>query len=156
MASFEQPRRVVRPVPTEQDGTGLRPPVRTSPPRPVAAGERLSRRTDELLDAVARLDAGLEPGAARDLARWLADRYGSAHGGVPLGFLATCRLGAPYVDHQLTLDHAVLRHFAPGDPVPEPFRAARMLVRTGAYAYVEVYSDGLLLPVFADGGVVRP
>jgi hypothetical protein len=31
-----------------------------------------------------------------------------------------------------------------------------MLARSGGYAYVEVYGDGLILPVLEDGTVVRP
>lgn len=50
----------------------------------------------------------------------------------------------------------IVRHFAPSDQVPDPFSGARMLVRSGGYAFVEVYSGGLLLPVLDDGTVVRP
>jgi hypothetical protein len=38
--------------------------------------------------------------------------------------------------------------------MPEPFAQARMLVRTGAYAFVEVYASGELHPVRQDGTVV--
>jgi hypothetical protein len=31
-----------------------------------------------------------------------------------------------------------------------------MLARSDAYAFVEVYADGLVLPVLPDGSVVRP
>jgi hypothetical protein len=40
--------------------------------------------------------------------------------------------------------------------MPEPFSKARMLARSGGYAFVEVFSDGLILPVLEDGTVVRP
>lgn len=40
--------------------------------------------------------------------------------------------------------------------MPEPFDRARMLARSDGYLYVEVFSDGLTVPVRPDGTVVRP
>ncbi|MEU3573323.1 hypothetical protein AB0E96_33590, partial [Kitasatospora sp. NPDC036755] len=121
-----------------------------------ATADQLRPRPADLLRAVRRLDAGLDPAACAELSDWLKEHYQAAYGDVPLGFLATCYLGPPFVDHRLDLFRVILQHFAPGDQVPEPFGAARMIVRTGAYAYVEVYGSGLVLPVLQDGTVVRP
>ncbi|WP_344636682.1 hypothetical protein [Kitasatospora cystarginea] len=158
MGFIEQPRRVVRPG--ADTTTGQRaasgPVTGAGPARTRVGAERLRVRPEQFLGAVRRLDAGLDPAACRGLADWLKEQYATAFGDIPLGFLATCYLGSPYVDHQLDLTHAIVQHFAPADPMPSPFAAARMLVRTGAYAYVEVYDSGLVLPVLPDGTVVRP
>jgi hypothetical protein len=123
---------------------------------PAALRELYGRRGARLLDSVRKLDTGLDERACRALADWIRDEYASAHSDVPLGFVARCYLGPPYVDHQLSLLHVIVRHFAAAEPMPEPFAAARMTARSGGYAYVEVYSDGLILPVLDDGTVVRP
>lgn len=172
MSHLERPRRIVRTggagTPstssdalrrTDQGPTTGVPPRRaagtTGPAAPLRR-ERLAPRPQGLRDAVGRLDAGLDDGARRQLAEWIAEEYRSGYGEIPLGFFARCHLGPPYVDHQLDLFAVIVRHFAPSDPVPDPFSGARMLVRSGGYAFVEVYSDGLLLPVLDDGTVVRP
>ncbi|MEU6677363.1 hypothetical protein [Streptomyces sp. NPDC046925] len=157
MGHIERPRRIVQ---TGQQLTpGLGKEQRTTR-APGAAGphrrELYRARERPLMDAVTRLDAGLDEGARRQLAEWIGEEYRTAYGDVPLGLVAVCHLGPPYIDHVLNLFHVILRHFAPAEPMPEPFAQARMLVRSGGYAYVEVYDGGLVLPVLADGTVVRP
>lgn len=122
------------------------------PPRRAA----LAPRPQDLRDAVGRLDAGFDESVCKQLAEWIRDQYETGYGEAPVGFFAVCRLGPPYVDHQLNLFQQIVRHFTPFEAVPEPFAAARMLVRSGGYAFVEVYPGGLLLPVLDDGTVVRP
>jgi hypothetical protein len=56
----------------------------------------------------------------------------------------------------LNLFGVIVRHFTPAEPMPDPYSSARMTARSGGYAYIEVYSDGLILPVLEDGTVVRP
>lgn len=160
MGYTERPRRIVRPA---QQGPGIRPgpgaqagSVPANPAPGVVRRELYTPRSGKLLDAVGRLDARLDEQACRSLAEWVREQYTTAYGSVPLGFVARCHLGPPYVDHQLNLFHVIVRHFAPAEPMPEPFSAARMLARSGGYAYVEVYDDGLILPVLDDGTVVRP
>jgi hypothetical protein len=105
-----------------------------------------------LLDSVARLDASLDEAVRRQLADDIAAGYVNDHGGaVPLGFLAKCHLGPPYVDHRLSLLESILEHYAPSDHVPPLFADARPLIRSGAYLYVEIYSNGQLVPVRLDG-----
>jgi len=171
MGQFERPRRIVQPgapgTPstssdvlrgTDQGLTTNSPRRTVGAPGPAAPlrRERLTKRPSALREAVARLDAGLDENARRQLAAWIGEEYRTHYGEIPLGFLARCYLGPPYVDHQLDLFQVIVRHFAPHDQVPVPFADARMLVRSGGYAFVEVYSGGLLLPVLDDGTVVRP
>ncbi|MDX3062802.1 MULTISPECIES: hypothetical protein [Streptomyces] len=155
MGHIERPRRAVRP----DTATGAAPALGGGTRRgsaPVTAGAPLGIRPPPLLHAVRRLDAGLADEALRETAAWLREHYTNAYGTAPLGYVAPCFLGPPYADHLLGLDGCVLEHYAPADPMPAPFPAARMLARSGAYAYVEVYEGGLVLPVLADGTVVRP
>ena len=73
--------------------------------------------------------------------------------GLLLGLFARCHLGPPYVDHRLTVVGHILEHYRPTDIVPPPFDAARTLAQSPVYEYVEVYSDGDIIPVLADGSV---
>jgi hypothetical protein len=107
-----------------------------------------------IFQAVQKLDTELDQAARAELARWVRSEYESVLGDFPLGFVARCYLGPPYVDHILDLFHSIQQHFAPGDPMPDPFSQARMLVRTGAYAFVEIYASGTIIPVMSDGSAV--
>jgi hypothetical protein len=104
--------------------------------------------------AVHRLDATVDQATRDELARWIQGEYLNEIGDMPLGFVAPCGLGPPYVDHILDLGHTIVNHYASADPMPEPFEQARMLVRSGAYAYAEVYLTGTVVPVLADGSPV--
>lgn len=107
-----------------------------------------------IFEAVHRLDAQLDPATRAELAGWIRDEYAHEFGDIPLGFVATCHLGPPFVDHRLDLFQSIVEHFAPADVMPDPYAGARLLVRTGAYAFIEVYASGDLRPVMADGSVV--
>ncbi|MET7650932.1 MULTISPECIES: hypothetical protein [unclassified Streptomyces] len=157
MSSGERIRRIV--VPTEPATTAQPQGQAHAPQRQgLSSGSRelLRARPGHLLQAVAGLDAALSEDAFREHAQWLREQYLAGYGAAPLGFVARCHLGHPYVDHRLALDGHILDHFAAGHPMPEPFAAARSLARSEAYAFIEVYDGGLLLPVLADGDVVRP
>lgn len=109
-----------------------------------------------LFEAVHRLDTGLDPATRDELARWIRDQYTVEYGDIPLGFVSKCYLGPPYVDHRMDLLHDILDHFSLGQTMPEPFEGARMLARSGTYAYVEVFASGLVVPVMEDGTPVVP
>jgi len=111
-------------------------------------------RSAELVSAVHRLDTTIDQATRDQLAQWIQGEYLNEIGDLPLGFVAVCGLGPPYVDHILDLGHTIVNHYAPADQMPEPFAAARMMVRGGGYAYVEVYLSGDLVPVLADGSAV--
>jgi hypothetical protein len=107
-----------------------------------------------IFQAIHRLDAALDQAARAELGRWAREQYEAEFGDVPVGFVAECHLGPPYADHRLDLFQSIVDHYAPADVMPEPFARARMLVRTGAYEFIEIYASGELRPVLADGSVV--
>jgi hypothetical protein len=159
MGHIERSRRQVGSDPA----TGVRPATtgaRHHAPAPPRLGgfttELYRPRPADVLHALRRLDARLADEELREMGRWIGEQYVTSYGTAPIGYVARCFLGPPYVDHRLGLDGCVLEHYALADVMPDPFGAARMLARSGAYAYVEVYDGGLLLPVLADGGIVRP
>ncbi|MEE1764970.1 MULTISPECIES: hypothetical protein [unclassified Streptomyces] len=155
MGSVERPRRVVVPpgTPVAHSGARITAPYT---PGPAATRQLFATRTPELLGCLRRLDAAVDDASVRDMATWLREQYVGRGAPVPVGFVAACLLGSPYVDHRLGLDGRIQEHCAARDVMPPPFDAARMLARSGAYAFVEVYTDGLVLPVLPDGSVVRP
>lgn len=107
-----------------------------------------------IFEAIHRIDAHLDDAVRAELAHWIRNEYENEFGDVPLGFVARCHLGPPFVDHRLDLMHSILDHYAPSDPMPQPYAQARTLVRTGAYAFIEIYASGQFRPVLADGSVV--
>ncbi|MBD9727449.1 hypothetical protein PV755_27690 [Streptomyces caniscabiei] len=155
MGSVERPRRVVVPPGTSVEH-GIARTVAPYTPGPAATRALYATRTPELLGRLRRLDAAVDDASVRDIAAWLHEEYVVRGALVPVGFVAPCLLGAPYVDHRLGLDGRILGHCAAHDVMPPPFDGARMLARSDAYAFVEVYADGLVLPVLPDGTVVRP
>jgi hypothetical protein len=144
---FAQRRRVEA---RTTDAVGFRPPATLGLSR---ANQRKARHSG-LFQAVHRLDVQLDRAAREELARWVRDEYQNEFGDVPLGFVAVCHLGPPYVDHRLDLIGSIVEHYAPADVMPDPFASARMLARTGAYEFIEVYASGELRPVLPDGSVV--
>jgi hypothetical protein len=146
--NFQQRRRVETHIdPRAALGQDRRPSL-------PAQQQRRKPRHAGILEAVHRLDAGLDAASRAELGAWIRGQYESELGDVPLGLFSLCHLGPPYVDHRLDLWQSILEHYAPADVVPEPFAQARMLVRSGAYEFVEVYASGELRPVLADGSVV--
>lgn len=116
------------------------------------AGRR--QRHSGIFAAIHRLDAALDEATRQELAGWIRDQYSTEYGDIPLGFVAQCYLGPPYVDHRLDLIFSIVEHYSPGDVMPDPFAKARMMVRTGGYEFIEVYASGQLVPVLADGSAV--
>lgn len=110
-------------------------------------------RHSGLFQAVHRLDAQIGEVSRRELAAWISDQYATDYGDIPLGFLARCYLGPPYVDHRLDLLAQIVEHYQPADAVPSPFDRARALARLSAYEFIEVYGSGTLVPVRVDGSV---
>jgi hypothetical protein len=145
---FSQRRRVE----SRTDAT-LAAPASDQKLQPRHRGAR-ARRHAGIFEAVHRIDAGLDEATRAELSKWIRAEYEREFGDVPLGLFALCHLGPPYIDHRLDLWSSILEHYSPADTVPEPFARARMLVRGGAYDFVEVYASGELKPVLNDGSVV--
>ena len=123
-----------------------------SPPGRVRG--RTQPRSAALLAAVRRLDAAVDAAASRELSEWIRAEYENELGDLPLGFVAVCYLGPPRIDHRLDLLHSIVEHYAPTDPMPDPFQKSRMMVRTGSYELVEIYASGQVIAVRADGTAV--
>lgn len=113
--------------------------------------QRRLRRPHELLEAVARLDSCADEAIRRELLEWVQKVYDERGGGQLVGLFSRCYLGHPYVDHRLSLDGAIAEHYAASDAVPEVFLPCRGLARSEAYAYIEVYGDGQVIPIRHDG-----
>jgi hypothetical protein len=95
----------------------------------------------------------LDEATRHEVAKWIGEQYVAEYGSALLGMVAVCYLGPPYVDHRLDLFGGIIDHFAASEPMPAPYEAARMLARSGAYAFVEIHSDGRIVPVTDDGSV---
>jgi hypothetical protein len=156
---FRQRSRQVGAVPTtqQQQSGDQRSQLQAANSPRLKSREFRKTRGVEIVDAVARMDVVIDDAVRRQLADRIAASYVNEHGGAfPLGFLATCHLGPPFVDHRLSLLESIVEHYGPSDKVPPLFEAARPLVRSGAYLFVEIYSDGQLVPVRLDGTPVTP
>lgn len=155
-----QKRRLIQvgPQPVSLQPVSLAPdtvPAQTlqRPPSALERRRRREPRSGELLQAVRNLDLTQDAAYRAELTTWIEDAYTERMGGVLLGLFARCHLGPPYVDHRLTVVGHILEHYRPTDIVPPPFDAARTLAQSPVYEYVEVYSDGDIIPVLADGSV---
>lgn len=112
---------------------------------------RRQRRSPGLLEAVSRLDAEPSLEAQAKIMEWLRKEYEERGGGPLIGLFSRCYLGPPYVDHMLNLLGQICEHYSLGESPESPYLPARALVQNRAYAYVEVYADGAVIPVRTDG-----
>lgn len=119
-------------------------------PRYLASNRRL-RRPAELTETVRHLDAYGDPQGAAELADWLQNEYSSRGCGLVVGLFSHCYLGPPFIDHQLDMTTRILQHFTPSQSVPPMFEPCRPYARSTAYAFIEVYADGTVVPVREDG-----
>ncbi len=152
MAIIRRPR--ARSAAPMTDGIAREETVRETKLSPYAVGRRAAPRQRELLDAILQLDTKTDERARRELMDFVGSLYEEAGGGVPLALFAKCYLGAPYLDHIVTFAGEIAEHFTHSQPVPHEYRAARPLARNDAYAFIEVYSDGQVVPVRIDGTAV--
>lgn len=140
-------RNVVAP----QDLTRAKMVAPTRVVTPLQRRARSVRRSRELIDAVLSLDTASDDESRRDLVNWINGVYEGRDGGVLLGLFGRCYLGEPFVDHRMTLDGGIVEHFKDADAIPPAFAAARALARSPSYIYIEVYSDGQIVPIRSDG-----
>ena len=115
-------------------------PAQSLAPATITPYERSRRslpRSAQIMEAVRNLDMTQDTAYRAELIAWIERAYADRMGGILVGLLS--------------IDGAIIEHYTPSDPVPEPYRQARALARSPAYAYIEVYSDGELVPVREDG-----
>lgn len=108
-------------------------------------------RSAEIMQAVQLLDATTDEAYIEELMNWFVQAYADRQGGELVGLMAKCYLGPEFIDHQMSLEHGILQHYVRGQEVPPPFNLARPYSRNAAYEFVEVYADGEIIPVRADG-----
>lgn len=127
---------------------------------PSVKAARLTRRHDDLMQAMRQIDAAPTPEMLREISDWIRDAYEARGGGTLVGLFGHCYLGHPYVDHSLgtgagdhggILGHGIIEHFQPSDAVPSIYRGARSLAASESYAMIEIYSDGQIVPIRHDG-----
>jgi hypothetical protein len=116
------------------------------------------RRSPELVRRISQLDVQTDPNAFFEVLAELSDKYGEI-----LGLFSRCYLGDGYIDHRLDTEPGgwqansgdqafdILEHYRASDVVPDPFSAARTLAAHSAYAYIEVYDGGRLVPIYSNG-----
>lgn len=121
------------------------------PPHVVRA--RRAPRSRDILRAVVDIDVATDPMTRKQLTEWLKETYDLRGGGELLGLFAKCHLGHPYIDHRLALAGEILEHYTSADTVPEPYARARAYARNDAYEFIEIYSDGAVVPVRANGEI---
>lgn len=149
-------RRVQAPVAMTREQ--LTPQQQVGAASGLTVHQRINRqksRSMDLLNAVRQLDTVADPTVYHQIMQWIRADYEARQGGTIMGLFAQCYLGAPYVDHRLDLTGAICEHFVPGDPVPMPYAQARGLAQSGAYAHIELYSDGAMVPILPDGTAVE-
>lgn len=117
-------------------------------------GNRKKPRSKALLAAIQALDTTTDAAARSEILNQIAADYAERNGGLLLGLFSRCHLGPPFVDHRLSLSETILEHYRREDLVPEPFSGARSLAQSAMYIYIEVYSDGKIVPVRPDGTCV--
>lgn len=121
---------------------------------PYAARQRREARQKELVDAVLQLDTKTDERARRELMDFVGSLYDAGGGGVPIGLFGKCYLGGSYLDHIVDFSGDIVEHFTHLQKVPDEYAAARPLARNDAYVFIEVYSDGQVIPIRADGSPV--
>ena len=139
--------------------TPISPTPATAVPRTVRPGEiddytrskRNQRRSQEILDAIAQIDVTNDPTARQQTHDWIREVYDNRQGGELLGLFSRCYLGAPFVDHRLSITGGIMEHYKADDPVPPGFGPARPLARSSAYLFIEIYTDGQVVPIRNDG-----
>lgn len=108
-------------------------------------------RDPQLVAAVRNLDLTSDETYKHQLTAWLEEVYRDMMVGQLIALFSKCYLGSPYVDHQLDLLGNIVEHYHAEQPVPSHFNGARGLARSDAYAYIEIYSDGQIIPIREDG-----
>jgi hypothetical protein len=144
------PRRAEQLAPPQLTPHSLAKPEVTL--SPAIRSARALKRSADMLEALHQIDVATSPQAVAEIAAWLDEVYAARRGGDLVGVLGHCYLGHPYIDHALSMSgEHILEHYTPGDAVPSIYQSARSLAVSDAYAYIEIYADGQIIPVRPDG-----
>ena len=144
-----QRRRVLSDDTTNLSRGALIPPTTALPV--TRKRHRSRRRTGELVAAIAKFDAATDPETRRQLAEFVRSIYEEEDLGQPVALFSTCYLGHPYLDHVMSLDGEILTHFKCSEHLTPDLEPARSLARSGAYAFIELYDNGSMIPVRETG-----
>lgn len=115
------------------------------------ARNRAAVRPGQVLEVLQRIDVTSDPALRQALLDWLQQVYDQRQGGELVGLFSRCYLGHPFLDHQLSLTGRIVEHYEHTQQPPPPFGSVRSLARSPAYAYIEIYSDGAVVPVRPNG-----
>jgi hypothetical protein len=115
---------------------------------------RMQLRSQELLQTLSKVDVQVDQVAQANVMQWIHEEYDQRYGGMLLGLFSKCYLGPPFVDHKLDMLGSILEHYSPNDDPGYPYSKARGLARSGSYAFIEIYSDGQIVPILPDGTAV--
>lgn len=112
---------------------------------------RRTARTPAMVEALQQIDVAPTEQARREIIEWLVGVYEARGGGALVGLFGHCYLGAPFVDHAFDLTGTIREHYTAADSVPPMYTGARPFAMSDAYAYIEIYADGQIIPVRPDG-----
>lgn len=115
---------------------------------------RMRCRDQQLIQTLSQVDVQVDQVAQANVMQWIREEYEDRYGGMLLGMFSKCYLGPPFVDHKLDLFGSILEHYSPNDDPGYPYSKARGLARSGSYAFIEIYSDGQIVPILPDGTAV--
>ncbi|MBX3087334.1 MAG: hypothetical protein KF742_02495 [Cryobacterium sp.] len=118
---------------------------------PRLAASRRFTRPPELIESMRRLDSTVDPVARKEITDWIQKVYEAYGSSDVVGMFGHCYLGDGHIDHAFSFTGEIIQHFYPTDDVPSIYRAARPLALTDQYAFIEIYSDGTIVPVRPDG-----
>ena len=124
----------------------------------VSDRELLKRRSEKYMSLIASLDHGTltETKGMEELKQAIIEEFGTADiAGILLGIVSKCFLGPPYEVHTLDLSRTqIIHHYKVGEPMSLEFEKARTAAKHNAYAFVEVYTDRVIL-VKEDGSTTK-
>lgn len=138
----------------DKKGIDLSTPTTTAKPAavdPKLAAKRRFTRPHELREALQQLDATTNPVARKEIADWIQEVYEAYGSSDVVGLFGHCYLGDGHIDHAFSFTGDIIAHYYPNDQVPPMYQGARPLARTDQYAYIEIYADGMIVPVRPDG-----
>ncbi len=109
-----------------------------------------------------KLFSSLDQKALTDVQGWkelmeaVQEEFGTAElASLPLGIVGKCFLGEQYEVHILDLSGSqIIKHFKIAEAMPMDFEKARALAMHNSYAFIEVYTDKLVL-IREDGSTTK-